>query len=242
MEWQGYPTGDMNAFFTWLRGGSRVINATILGVGRVNGDRMRSIQTDRGEVEADYFLSTIPPEVLFLRGGEPMQYIGKTIAFLHVSPARLFPVGVGGVYFPDDRWRFNRIVDYASISDLTYPDNESTILGVEYPHMQDSQHESHNQKELDDAVAIIPTLWNCVVSNATVMSHPSIYPLRNPIQLEYFSKIYSTAAKQFTNFRMTGRYGKFVYVNMNDCFEMAVETVCEIVGMTEEQLIHSVGL
>ena len=56
-----------------------------------------------------------------------------------------------------------------------------------------------------------------------------------------YSKIQEQVAK-YENFFMTGRFGNFQYVNMNNCIEMSFDLVSELTGKNIDQICKEVDL
>ena len=240
-EWQGYPRGNFNAFFNWLTDGIEVIRARVLGVGETGQGVLKSVRTDLGDVQAEYFISTIPPEDLFPDVDDSLLYIGKILVALQVDCGPIFPVGVGGIYFPN-HWKFNRIVEYPAINEAQYPElPDGSILGVEYPFFPRASESAGLETYIEDAVSGIQQLGYCKVTDAAVMWHASIYPVRDENQLALYEK-YRERADGIQNLVMTGRYGKFKYVNMNNCVEMAVDLVASLYGVSVENMLREVGV
>jgi UDP-galactopyranose mutase len=71
--------------------------------------------------------------------------------------------------------------------------------------------------------------------------HRDIYPLRNKEQLSKYKQIESRV-DNYQNFFLNGRFGKFVYVNMNDCIEMSFDLASEITGKDLNQIFNEVDL
>lgn len=240
MEWQGYPKNGYNSFFKWMSEGLEIVQATVQGLGRVTNDVVASIMTNQGEVTGDYFVSTLSPEVVFNDVKTVPEYIGKIIVFLQVDVGPILPVGIGGVYFPG-QGRFNRIVEYPAMNRNDYPFLNGSLLGVEYPSFGPVKPEILKDY-IKDATNAVERLWPCRVVMSTVHYEPKVYPVRNREQVDLFNHIKTEKLKPLSNLYSTGRLGNFVYVNMNDCFEMALNTVADIVDAEQFEVQNFMGL
>ena len=59
--------------------------------------------------------------------------------------------------------------------------------------------------------------------------------------MEVFSKI-QTEVSSYNNFFLTGRFGNFRYVNMNDCIEMSFDLIGDLTGAPLEETLAKVNL
>ena len=59
--------------------------------------------------------------------------------------------------------------------------------------------------------------------------------------MRIFSEIQNEVGT-YKNFFLTGRFGNFRYVNMNDCIEMSFDVIQEITGSSLKALLKQVDL
>ena len=59
--------------------------------------------------------------------------------------------------------------------------------------------------------------------------------------MKKYSKIEENVS-QYDNFFLTGRFGNFRYVNMNDCIEMSFDLISELSGKEIQDIATEVGL
>ncbi|MDA1082725.1 MAG: FAD-dependent oxidoreductase [Gemmatimonadetes bacterium] len=239
-EWQAYPNGGFNSIYDGLTTGVQVVTATATGLGDVRNGRLTAIKTTAGDIGGDHFVSTLTPEVLWpVEPDARLKYIGKVVVALRLKEGPFNPVGIGGIYFPQERWRFNRIVEYPAMTERSYPDlPDGTVVTLEYPLVPWKPEQIFSdQFYIDDAVAQIAQLRPVEVVGARVHRHESIYPFRDDGQLALY-RGYRARLAEFENLSMTGRYGNFVYVNMNHCIEMAAKVVAGLWGVSAEEVFQ----
>ena len=158
---------------------------------------------------------------------------------LEKGPA--FPEGVGGIYFPSDKYQFKRVCEYPSMTDVSYPQlPNGTLLGFEYnvfPWKEELPQDFYIEEVLDACFEL---------TNQKPISHKfhyyrDVYPIRDDEQMRIFSEIQNEVSS-YKNFFLTGRFGNFRYVNMNDCIEMSFDVVQEITGSSLNVLLKKVDL
>ncbi len=243
-EWQAYPRGGFNAIFKQITNNVTVVQAEVQGLGKTECGFLRSISTSQGEVTGEYFISTLTPEVLLgITKSERLMYVGKIVVALYFKEGPFNPLGVGGVYFPSAKWRFNRIVEYPVTTHPDYPLlTTGTVITLEYPfHSWAGQPWLPDEFYIEDAINSVNELRSVVPVEVVCHRHPTIYPFRDTTQLDQYH-VYRKQLEGFPNLSLTGRYGNFVYVNMNHCVEMAAKLIASLWGVSQAEVFEQAKL
>lgn len=243
-EWQAYPRGGFNSIYKQLTHNVTVLQTEVQGLGKAEGGFLKSISTSQGEVTGEYFISTLSPEVLLgTTQDERLKYVGKIVVALHLKEGPFNPLGVGGIYFPHAKWRFNRIVEYPVTTHPDYPLlTTGTIITLEYPlHSWADQPWLPDEFYIEDAINSVNELKSVMPLQVVCHRHPAIYPLRDSTQLDHYH-LFRKQLEVFSNLSLTGRYGNFVYVNMNHCVEMAAKLVASLWGISQAEVFQHAKL
>ncbi len=239
-EWQAYPKGDFNSFMDWVREGIPIINAEVIGLEK-GKSHIRSITTSEGDLKADLYISTLPLKSCFSEMPEDLSYVGNVLVAVKLDEGPVFPEGVGGIYFPNDKYQFKRVCEYPSMTDESYPKlSNGTLLGFEYNVFP-------WKEELPESFYLDEVLQACLdLTGQKPVSHRyhyyrDVYPIKDDKQMEVFSKI-QTEVSSYNNFFLTGRFGNFRYVNMNDCIEMSFDLIGDLTGAPLEETLAKVNL
>lgn len=243
-EWQAYPRGGFNSIYKQLTKHVSVLQAEVQGLGKVQAGLLKSVTTSQGEVPGEYFISTLSPEVLLrLTHDACLMYVGKIVVALYFKEGPFNPLGVGGVYFPSDKWRFNRIVEYPVTTNPDYPSlTAGTVITMEYPLHPWTEHPwLPDEFYIEDAINSVRQLRSVAPLDVVCHRHPTIYPFRDKTQLDLYHN-YRNQLEVFRNLSLTGRYGNFVYVNMNHCVEMAAKLVASLCGVSQAEVFEQAKL
>ena len=145
-----------------------------------------------------------------------------------------------GIYFPN-KFSFKRICEYPAITDEKYPYlKNGTLIGYEFNIFP--WHETRNAdyyineslRASEELAGLKPDKWR-------FHHYKEVYPIRNKENLKEFSNL-EKEMKNIKNLKLSGRYGKFKYVNMNNCIELSFELISEITGMKIEDITYACDL
>ncbi len=240
LEWQAYPKGDFNEFMEWVRKDIPIIKANVKGI-KKNGSNIIGIQTDDGILESDLYVSTIPLKSCFPEMEVDLDYIGNILVAIKLKEGPILPNGIGGVYFPN-KYGFKRLCEYPAMTDAAYPNLENgTLIGFEYNVFPWDKNPVDEKHYIDEAILACKELCGQDPISTRFHYHRDVYPLRNEAQMGKYSKI-QKLVDEYKNFYLTGRFGNFRYVNMNDCIEMSFDLVSELTGKSIDQICKEVDL
>ena len=240
MEWQGYPEGGFNSFMDWVRKDIPIINTNVESVIK-DDSNISGIRTNQGVLESDLYISTIPLKECFPEMPNDLTYIGNVLVALRLKNGPVFPEGIGGVYFPN-KYNFKRVCEYPAMTDENYPNlNNGTLVGFEYNVFPWKGGYINDTYYLSEALSACNDLFNQEAVSSRIHYYRDVYPLRNKEQMKKFNHI-KKEVESYNNFFLSGRFGNFKYVNMNDCIEMSFDLVSEIVGKTVDEIVFEVGL
>ena len=240
LEWQAYPKGDFNEFMEWVRKDIPIIQANVKGI-KKNGANIMGIQTDDGILKSDLYISTIPLKSCFPEMEVDLDYIGNILVAMKLKEGPVLPHGIGGVYFPN-KYGFKRLCEYPAMTDAAYPNLENgTLIGFEYNVFPWDKNPVVKKNYIDEAILACKELCGQDPISTKFHYHRDVYPLRNPEQMSKYSKI-QKSVDEYKNFFLTGRFGNFRYVNMNDCIEMSFDLVSELTGKNIDQICKEVDL
>ncbi len=240
LEWQGYPKGDYNEFMEWVKKDIPMIQANVNGL-KKNGSKILGIQTDEELLTSDLYVSTLPLKSCFPEMSEDLNYVGNILVAMKLKDGPILPHGIGSVYFPN-KYGFKRLTEYPAMSDPSYPNLENgTLISFEYNVYPWEKNQLNEKDYIEETTIACKELCNQEPLSTRFHYHRDIYPLRNPEQMGKYSKIQEQVAK-YENFFMTGRFGNFKYVNMNDCIEMSFDLVSELTGKNIDQICKEVDL
>ena len=240
MEWQGYPEGGFNSFMDWVRKDIPIINTNVESVIK-DDSNISGIRTNQGVLESDLYISTIPLKECFPEMPNDLTYIGNVLVALRLKNGPVFPEGIGGVYFPN-KYNFKRVCEYPAMTDENYPNlNNGTLVGFEYNVFPWKGGYINDTYYLSEALSACNDLFNQEAVLSRIHYYRDVYPLRNKEQMKKFNHI-KKEVESYNNFFLSGRFGNFKYVNMNDCIEMSFDLVSEIVGKTVDEIVFEVGL
>ena len=239
-EWQAYPVGDFNSFMNWVKQDIPIINAEVIGLEK-GKSTIKSIKTSQGSLTADLYISTIPLKSCFSEMQEDLSYVGNVLVAVTLEKGPVFPEGVGGIYFPNDKYQFKRVCEYPCMTDDSYPKlPNGTLLGFEYnvfPWKEDLPRDFYIEEVFDACIDL--TMQKPM--SYKYHYYRDVYPIRDDQQMRVLSEI-QKQARTYKNFFLTGRFGNFRYVNMNDCIAMSFDVIQEITGSSLEALIERVDL
>ena len=240
MEWQGYPKGDYNEFMEWVRKDIPIIKANVESIQK-NGSNITGIKTNQGILKSELYISTIPLKSCFPEMGDDLTYVGNILVAMKLKNGPIFPDGVGGVYFPN-KYGFKRLCEYPAMTEASYPKLENgTLIGFEYNVFPWKKDSIDKEIYLEETIKACKELCNQKPIATRFHYHRDIYPLRNSEQMKKYSKIEENVS-QYDNFFLTGRFGNFRYVNMNDCIEMSFDLISELSGKEIQDIATEVGL
>lgn len=240
LDWQGYPKGDYNEFMEWVKKDIPIIKANVKGL-KKDGSKIVGIKTDNEIFTSDLYISTIPLKSCFPEMEDELTYIGNILVAMKLKDGPILPEGVGGVYFPN-KYGFKRLCEYPAMTDPLYPNlKNGTLIGFEYNVFPWDQNQKNKNDYLEETKKACMELCGQEPINTRFHYHRDIYPLRDSEQLEKYSKI-TEEVSNYTNFFLTGRFGKFRYVNMNDCIEMSFDLITELTGLNIEEICEKVDL
>jgi UDP-galactopyranose mutase len=241
MEWQGYPKGDYNSFMDWVFKDINIINANVQGVIEESNKHILRVKTSKGEIESDLYISTIPLKICFPEIKKDLTYIGNVLVVVRLERGPVFPNGIGGVYFPN-KYGFKRICEYPSMTDPSYPNlKDGTLIGFEYNVFPWNGGYVDDDFYISEAIEACRDLFDQEPLSYRIHNYKDIYPLRDELQMNKFEFI-QRKVDNYDNFYLSGRFGKFRYVNMNDCIEMSFDLVSELTNKTVEEIALEVGL
>tara|TARA_B100001250_G_C19815288_1_gene797976 strand:- start:208 stop:1482 length:1275 start_codon:yes stop_codon:yes gene_type:complete len=239
-EWQAYPEGDFNSFMSWVKKGIPLIKAEVKGLTK-SKSKIDAIETSIGDLTADLYISSLPLKSCFSEMSEDLSYVGNVLVAVSLEKGPVFPEGVGGIYFPSDKYKFKRVCEYPSMTDDSYPKlPDGTLLGFEYnvfPWKEDLPQDFY----VNEVLTACFELTKQKPKSHQYHYYRDVYPIRDDEQMNKFSEIQEEVSS-YKNFFLTGRFGNFRYVNMNDCIEMSFEVIEEITGSSLNTILNQVDL
>tara|TARA_B000000437_G_scaffold216334_1_gene192328 strand:+ start:107 stop:1393 length:1287 start_codon:yes stop_codon:yes gene_type:complete len=239
--WQAYPKGDYNQFMEWVGKDIPRIRAKVVGLNK-GKSKINSVITDQSEISADIYISTIPLKSCFPKMPTELSYAGNVLVAIKLKDGPVFPSGVGGIYYPGSKYKFKRVCEYPSMTEKDYPNlTGGTLIGFEYNTFPWEEKSYSEDFYIEDSVKACREILNLEPEALKFHSHDDIYPIRDEIQMRAYSNI-EKEVSQYENFFLNGRYGNFVYTNMNDCFEMSFDLVQNLASMDEKILRSEIGL
>ncbi len=240
LEWQGYPKGDYNDFMEWVKKDIPMIQANINGI-KTDSNKVLGVESDTGFLTSDIYISTIPLKSCFPDMIDDLEWVGNVLVAMKLKNGPVLPEGVGGVYFPN-KFGFKRMCEYPAMTDSEYPNlKNGTLIGFEYNVFPWKKNEITEQEYIDETTSACKELCGQEPVATKFHYHKDIYPLRNKEQLSKYKQI-ERRVDNYQNFFLNGRFGKFVYVNMNDCIEMSFDLASEITGKDLDQISNEVDL
>ena len=240
-EWQAYPEGDLNSFMDWVRKDIPIIKAQVVGLNK-GKSKINSIITDKGELSADTYISTIPLKNCFPEMIQDLSYVGNVLIAIKLKKGPVFPEDIGSIYFPNNKYNFKRVCEYPNINEKSYPElKNGTLIGFEYNVFPWDERSFSKDRYIEDSLRACFELTQQDPEGYRFHHHQDVYPIRDDKQMKIYSKIQDEVSN-FENFFLNGRFGNFRYVNMNDCIEMSFDLISELSGMPLKNLLKEVDL
>ena len=171
-----------------------------------------------------------------------LSYVGCVLVAMKLKKGLVFPEGVGGLYYPGNRYHFKRVCEYPSMTEESYPKiKNGTLIGFEYSVFPWDEKPFSEEFYIEDSLRACRELINQEPEVYRLHHQKDIYPIRDDQQMKIYSKI-EQEVSTFKNFFLNGRFGNFRYVNMNDCFEMSFDLIKELSGLSKQTLLKKINL
>ncbi|MBN2251416.1 MAG: FAD-dependent oxidoreductase [Candidatus Altiarchaeota archaeon] len=206
----------------------------------LEGERMASVEfADGTSARTDYFVSTIPLKDLVhnfdplppgdvIKAADSLRHKNLIVAYLVVAKDRLFDDN--WIFFPEERYVFNRIFEQKSFSPYMIPKGK-TVLSAEVTCDPESPYWKMDDGKL--AGIVIGQLEEAgILSGKEVVESfakriENAYPVYD-IDHERNRGTVMTYLDQIPNLFSIGRQGYFNYVGMADCLDMGFRTANHI--------------
>jgi protoporphyrinogen oxidase len=206
----------------------------------VEGGRAVSVRFADGiSSSADYFISTMPvknlihsinpspPQEVF-RAADSLKHKNLILVYLVVARERLFPDN--WIFYPEERYVFNRIFEQKGFSPSMIPANK-TVLCAEITCDPTSKNWAMGEKEII-AVAVDHLEKAGILSSKEVVGSftkrvENAYPVYD-IGHERRRETVMSYLDGIPNLFSIGRLGYFDYVGMADCLDMGFRTAGHI--------------
>jgi protoporphyrinogen oxidase len=207
-----------------------------------DGDRVGGLRFADGEVARgfDYVVSTIPlsqlvalalperAEALLRENWLPFR--GMAFVFLRVNKPRV--LDYHWVYYPDVGTPFQRLTEFTHFgAEMSPPGTTGLALEVSCQ-PGDGTWEASDAELADRAIGRLETLGllrRSELLGYDVVRQRHAYPLQVMGFIEKADRLLAALAG-VTNLVTIGRQGLFRYCNMNECMEMAIDVVPELVA------------
>lgn len=209
---------------------------------RHDGELIRAVEGAGGEVvEAEVVVSSLPlgRTLAMLEPAPPSEVLelARRIRYRQVRIAVLFVDRAGvteaaTVYFPDRRFPFTRISEPRNRSPEMSPPGKTSLMAEIPCHQDDSIWRADDAAVLDtvrDRLVEIGWLEPRDVLGGAVHRLVNAYPVLDLDSGEAVEGIHDYLAT-FTNLRLVGRSGRFVYGWIHDMMRAGLEVVEEIIA------------
>jgi protoporphyrinogen oxidase len=244
-EWQVYPRFGIGMLPNKLGkmvsslGGTIHTNNEVTDF-TVAGDKIREIffkdGKNIGRKEADAVVSTIPiTELSELLENRSLRLKFRSIVciFLTIDKPRVLDK-THWVYFPSKEAIFNRVYEPKRFSPSAVPSPDKTSLCVECTCSLGDSTWNMKEDELVDAVSRQLEEYNIVkkeyVTSGRVIRVPYAYPVNEIGYVSETNHIFSKLSN-FENLVISGRYGSFLYLNMDATMKNAFDVAERVHSM-----------
>ncbi|MDD4957086.1 MAG: FAD-dependent oxidoreductase [Candidatus Omnitrophica bacterium] len=216
-KWQGHP-GSYKPLFDKLLDGINVVKAYVSSA-EWAPKRIKSVDTDKGKIEGDFFFSTVPIERLF----------GASCLLPYRGILKWYFLLGGGVSmssyvttFPNN-YSFTRIVDYRSQSLQEHGDS---LVSFAFPFNAHKQEELSPDALKTEAEDFLSSRMGADIKDSFSVRKDHVYPVATFQNIRLFKGLLSKLS-ECDNVMSVGRLGLYSYISMDTCVGQCLKIMDE---------------